>query len=96
MLVPVVMPLTHPLLAHFLGDYEPERAAPNLLALDRITLGAATTGTVLLPGDGGPVMGRAWLRALRTLIGPFPTVVTPAAISAGEGWWEALSRRHFG
>ena len=67
-LVPVVMPLTHPLLTHFLGDYEPERAAPDLLALDRITFDAATTGTALLPGDADPVMGRAWLRALRTLI----------------------------
>lgn len=66
-LVPVAMPLTHPLLAHFLGDYEPERASPDLLALDRTTLGAATTGKALLPG-GGPVTGRVWLHALRTLI----------------------------
>lgn len=68
MLVPVVMPLTHPLLVHFLGDYEPERAAHDLLALDRITLGAAATGTALLPRGGGPVAGGAWLHALRTLI----------------------------
>ena len=67
-LVPVVLTMTHPLLAHFLGDYEPERAAPDLLTLDRITLGAATLDTALLPGDADPVTGRAWLRALRTLI----------------------------
>lgn len=81
-LVPVVMPLTHPLLAHFLGDYEPERAAPDLLALDRITLGAATTGTALLPGNGGPVAGRAWLRALRTLI---DELVRPMVWFGNEG-----------
>ena len=56
------------MLARLLYDDEPERAAPDLLALDRITLGAATTGMALLPADGGPVTGRAWLRALCTLI----------------------------
>jgi len=81
-LVPLVMPLTHPLLAHLLGDYKPEPAAPDLLALDRITLGAATTGTTLLPGDGGPVTGRAWLRALRTLI---DELVRPMAWFGNEG-----------
>ena len=68
LLVPLTVPMTHPLLARLLHDDEPERAAPDLLALDRITLGAATTGMALLPADGGPVTGRAWLRALRTLI----------------------------
>ena len=68
LLVPLTVPLTHPLLARLLHDDEPERAAPDLLALDRITLGAATTGMALLPADGGRVTGRAWLRALRTLI----------------------------
>ena len=64
LLVPLTVRSTHPLLARLLRDDEPERAAPDLLALDRITLGAATTGMALLPGDGGPVTGRAWLRAL--------------------------------
>ena len=68
MLVPLVMPLTPPLLVHALRDREPERAAPDLLASDRITLGAVTTGTALLPRGGGPVTGGAWLRALRTLV----------------------------
>ena len=46
----------------------PNRAAPDLLALDRITLGAATTNTATLPRGGGQVPGSAWLRALRTLV----------------------------
>ena len=82
MLVPVVLTLTHPLLAHFLGDYEPERAAPDLLALNRITLGAATTGTALLPGHDNPVTGSAWLRALRTLI---DELVRPMGWFGNEG-----------
>ena len=56
------------MLVHFLRDREPDRAAPDLLAPDRITLGAVTTGTALLPRGGSPVTGGAWLRALRTLI----------------------------
>ena len=82
MLVPIVVPLTHPLLVHLLGDYEPERAAPDLLALDRITLGAATTGVALLPGGGGPVAGGVWLRALRTLL---DELVRPMVWFGNEG-----------
>ncbi len=33
-------------------------------SFDRITFGAAITGTALLPGDADPVAGRAWLRTL--------------------------------
>jgi len=82
MLVPLMMPLTPALLVHLLEDREPERAAPDLLALDRITLGAATMGTALLPRDGGPVTGGAWLLALRTLI---DELVRPLAWFGNEG-----------
>jgi len=65
MLVPVAVSSWR---VQFLREREPNRAAPDLLALDRITLGAATTGTATLPRGGGQVPGSAWLRALRTLL----------------------------
>ena len=55
-------------LVQFLRQREPSHAAPDLLALDRITLAAATTGMAILPHGSGQVPGGAWLRALRTLL----------------------------
>jgi pimeloyl-ACP methyl ester carboxylesterase len=49
-------------------EREPDRAAPDLVALDRITLSAVTSGTAVLPPGDGPVAGAAWLCALRSLI----------------------------
>ena len=46
----------------------PERAAAHLLALDRILLGAVTTGGAALPRGGGEVPAGAWLRVLRALL----------------------------
>jgi hypothetical protein len=57
-----------PSLLRYIQGQEPERAAPELLALDRITLGAVTTGTAMLPRRGGPVPGGVWLGALRALL----------------------------
>lgn len=65
MLVPVAVPSW---LIQLLREREPNRAAPDLLALDRITLGAVANGTATLPRGGGQVPGGARLRALRTLL----------------------------
>lgn len=65
MLVPLV-PL--PSLLRHIREQKPERAAPDLLALDRITLGAVTAGIAVLPRGSGKVPGGAWLRALRALL----------------------------
>ncbi len=77
-------------------DRKPQRAAPDLVALDRITLGAVTTGTAVLPRRGGPVPGGAWLRALRTLL---HEVGRPVAWFDGQGreevsaaWLRAVGR----
>ena len=79
MLVPLLMPST---MVHVLRDRAPRRAAADLLALDRVTLSAATTGTALLPRGGGPVPGAAWLRALRTLL---DELIRPMAWFTGQG-----------
>ena len=56
--------LAYPSLLRSLREREPKYAAPHLLALDRITLGAATTGQAVLPrasclaGRGGAAGGR--------------------------------------
>jgi hypothetical protein len=74
MLVPL---LACPLLRRFLHEREPRYAAPDLLALDRITLGAVTAGPAMLPRGGGPVAAGTWLRALRALL---DDVMQPAAV----------------
>jgi len=43
------------------------RATPEMIALDRMTLDAVTTGTVALP-SGDRVHAGVWLRGLRTLV----------------------------
>ncbi len=65
-LVPVVR---SPWLARDHVPCEPQRAAPDLLVLDHVTLGAVTGGTARLPGCGGSVPGATWLRALRASLG---------------------------
>ncbi len=89
-LVPVVR---SPWLARNHVPREPQRAAPDLLVLDHITLGAATGGTARLPGRGEFVPGRAWLRALRALL---DELARPVSGFAREGraevdgaWWRA-------
>lgn len=63
-----LVPLPSPFwMVQCMRERSPDRAAPDLLALDRITLGAATTGTAILPRGGSQVPGGAWLRALRAL-----------------------------
>jgi hypothetical protein len=57
-----------PSLRHLFHAREADPADPDLLALDRITLGAVTIGKGVLPESGATVSGGAWLRALRTLI----------------------------
>ncbi len=64
-LVPVI---ADPWRSRRLIPWAQQRAAPNVVGLDRITLGAVTGGTANLPGRGGPVLGDAWLRALRVLL----------------------------
>jgi len=64
-LVPVI---TDPWRCRHLIPVVQQRAAPNVVDLDRITLGAVTGGTVRLPGRGGVVPGGAWLQALRALL----------------------------
>lgn len=64
-LVPVI---TDPWRCRRLIPREQQRAAPNVVDLDRITLSAVTGGTAHLPGRGGTVPGTAWLRALRALL----------------------------
>ncbi len=71
-----------PWLVRFLREREPKYAAPHLLALDRITLGAVTTGRAMLPRGGGSVPGDAWLRALRSLL---DEVAQPEAVLANCG-----------
>jgi len=73
MLVPL---FPWPSLRHLFRERKPNRADPDLLALDRVTLGAVTTGAAVLPGGGGVVPGGAWLRALRTLIDELVRPVT--------------------
>ena len=89
-LVPVAR---SPWLARDRVPREPQRAAPDLLVLDHITLGAATGGLARLPGCGRPVLGTTWLRALRALLGE---LTCPAARFAPEAraevdgaWWRA-------
>ena len=64
-LVPVI---TDPWRCRRLIPWVQQHAAPNVVDLDRITLGAVTGGTAWLPGRGGSVLGTAWLRALRALL----------------------------
>lgn len=64
-LVPVI---TDPWRYRRLIPRERQHAAPNVVDLDRITLGAVTGGMAHLPGRDGPVLGAAWLRALRALL----------------------------
>lgn len=81
-----------PWLVRFVREREPRHPAPDLLALDRITLGAVTTGTAPLPRGGGAVPGNAWLRALRALL---DEVAGPAAPYAGmAGAWLRAGRVH--
>jgi hypothetical protein len=78
-----------PWLRHFVREREPLHPAPDLLALDRITLGAVTTGTALLP-CGGAVPGGAWLRTLRALL---YEVAQPTAMYTGmAGAWLSAGR----
>lgn len=65
-----------PALRHLFYEREADRADPDLLALDRITLGAVTVGKGVLPVSGDVVPGGAWLRALRTLIDELVRPVT--------------------
>ena len=65
MLVPLFL---WPSLRYLFHERAPDLADPDLLALDRVTLGAVTTGKGVLPESGATVSGGAWLRALRTLI----------------------------
>jgi hypothetical protein len=65
MLVPLFL---WPSLRYLFHERAPDLADPDLLALDRVTLGAVTTGKGVLPESGEMVPGGAWLRALRTLI----------------------------
>jgi len=81
-LVPVVR---SPWLARDHVPREPQRAAPDLLVLDHVTLGAATGGTARLPGRGELVPGSAWLRALRALL---DELTYPRSWFAPEGWAE--------
>ena len=46
---------------------QPKRVHPDLLALDKITLGAVTTGRARLP-QGGVLPAGVWLHALRALL----------------------------
>ena len=63
------VPLPSPFwMVQCMRERSPDRGAPDLLALDRITLGAVTTGTATLPRGGSQVPGGAWLRALRALL----------------------------
>jgi len=64
-LVPVI---TDPWRSRRLIPRAQQHAAPNIVDLDRVTLGAVTGGTARLPGRGGSVLGAAWLRALRALL----------------------------
>jgi hypothetical protein len=61
---------------HLFHEREAGPADPDLLALDRITLGAVTVGKGVLPGSRKMVPGGAWLRALRTLIDELVRPVT--------------------
>ena len=92
MLVPL---LALPSLRRFFQEREPNRAAPDLLALDRITLGAVTVGTAVLP-RGGAVPGGAWLRALRALIDelvrPVSVIGQWARDELAAAWLRAGSR----
>lgn len=65
-LVPVI---TDPWRCRRLIPFAQQRAVPHVVELDRITLGAVTAGTAQLPGQGGSVLGAAWLLALRALLG---------------------------
>ncbi len=65
-LVPVI---ADPWRCRRLVPWERQYAAPNVVSLDRITLGAVTGGMAQLPGRGGAVPGATWLRALRALLG---------------------------
>lgn len=91
-LVPVV---AEPWLARNLLPREPEDAAPDLLALDGITLGAVTDGTAQLPRRGGAVPGSAWLRALRALLGELACPVSWFAAEARaevDAAWRSAGR----
>ena len=66
MLLPVVR---RPWTDRDLRSSEPQDVAPDLLALDRITLSAVTGGPAVLPQDGELVPAATWLQALRVLLG---------------------------
>ena len=56
-----------PALSRFYGNRDDLPPAPDLVDLDRITLGVVTTGRAVLPG-GSAVPAGAWVRALRALL----------------------------
>ena len=72
---------------------EPQRAAPDLLVLDHVTLGVATGGPARLPGCGGSVPGATWLRALRALLNELTCPASrfePEVRAEVDGaWWRA-------
>jgi len=84
-----LVPLPSPFwMVQCMRERPPDRAAPDLLALDRVTLGAATTGMATLPRGGGQVPGIAWLRALRALLDEVAQpIVWPA-----HPWRDELTR----
>jgi len=61
---------------YLFNEREPDPADPDLLALDRVTLGAVTIGKGVLPESDEAVSGAAWLRALRSLIDELVRPVT--------------------
>lgn len=71
---------TSPALSCFYGDRDDPLPAPDLVDLDRIMLGAVTTGHAVLPGAGAVPTG-AWVRALRA---PLDEVERPARMPE---WW---------
>jgi hypothetical protein len=56
-----------PALSRLYRERDDPPPAPDLVDLDRITLGAVTTGRATLPG-GGAIPAGAWVRALRALL----------------------------
>ncbi len=83
-LVPVI---TDPWRCRRLIPRERQHAAPNVVDLDRITHGTVTGGMAHLPGRGRPVLGAAWLRALRALLSELtcPVLWFDPEVRAGVG-----------
>jgi hypothetical protein len=92
MLVPVFI---WPFLPRLQPEREPDRAAADLIALDRITLIAVTSGTAALPPGNAAVTGAAWLCALRALIDelvrPVSTIGRWARDEVAAAWQRAGS-----